>query len=208
MKKKVLNVVPIVTDNTDGYRVSHDIFSHLLTNGRIVYIFGDVDINLAAKISAQLLYLDSIDNKTEINIYITSYGGDVYAGLAIFDAIRNVKSPTKCICVGMAASAGALILSAGKEVYCLPNARIMLHQPHGGAKGQTTDITIQAEEMNYLKKQLTNIMYETILVRKKKQKTTPISLEEYTLKNERDWFLNPSEAIELGFIDGIINRLL
>lgn len=207
MSRKIKNLVPIVTENTDGYRVSHDIFSHLLTNGRIIYIYGEIDINLSSKINAQLLYLDSIDNKTEINIYITSYGGDVYAGLAIFDGIRNVKAPVKCICVGIAASAGSLILSAGKEVYCLPNARVMLHQPHGGAKGQATDITIQAEEINYLKKQLTTLMYETILTRQKKNNKIPIDFQEYVQKNERDWFLNPKEALEIGFIDGIIEKL-
>lgn len=189
-----MSLVPTVIEkNSNGERV-YDIYSRLLKD-RIIIISGEIDDINSNTIVAELLYLDSI-NHDDISIYINSPGGSVTAGMAIYDTMNYIKSDVSTICVGMAASMGAFLLSSGKKGkrYALPNSEVMIHQPLGGAQGQATEIKIAAERILKLKDKLNNML----------SKNTGKSLEIVEKDTERDYFLTAEEALEYGLIDKVI----
>lgn len=173
----------------------YDLFSRLLKE-RIILLFNEVDDNLACSIIAQLLYLDSVDPTKDIFLYINSPGGSVAAGFGIYDTIKNLKSPVSTICVGLAASMGAFLLSAGaKGKRCsLKNSQIMIHQVLGGAQGQATDVEIEARQMLRIKERLNVILAEN----------TGKTVEEVTRDTERNNWMFPEDALRYGIIDKII----
>lgn len=191
-----MNLVPMIVDKETNGERSYDIFSRLLKN-RIILLTGEIDDNLASSVVAQLLYLDSINND-DISIYINSPGGSVTAGMAIYDTMNFIKSDVATICLGMAASMAAFLLSAGspQKRYILPNAEVMIHQPLGGAQGQATEIKIAAEHILKLRDKLNNIL----------AKNTNQDLEKIKQDTERDNFMDSSEALEYGIVDKIIEK--
>ena len=191
-----MNLVPMIVDKElDGER-SYDIFSRLLKN-RIIVLSGEINDACSSSIIAQLLYLDSISNE-DISLYINSPGGSVSAGMAIYDTMNFIKSDVATICVGMAASMGAFLLSSGQKGKrsALPSSEIMIHQPLGGAEGQATEIKIVAEHIIKLKKKLNTIL----------AKNTKKSLKAIENDTERDHYLDAEEALEYGLIDKIIKK--
>ncbi len=190
-----MSLVPIVVEQTNRGERSYDIYSRLL-NDRIVFLSEDVNDVTASLIVAQLLYLEAQDPDKEIQFYINSPGGSVSAGLAIYDTMRYIKADVSTICVGLAASMGALLLSAGTKGkrLALPNAEIMIHQPSGGARGQATDIQIHAEQIIRTKENLNRILSEA----------TGKPIEVIRHDTERDNFLSAQEALEYGLIDKVI----
>lgn len=191
-----MNLVPMIVDKElDGER-SYDIFSRLLKN-RIILLSGEINDACSSSIIAQLLYLDSISNE-DISLYINSPGGSVSAGMAIYDTMNFIKSDVATICVGMAASMGAFLLSSGQKGKrsALPSSEIMIHQPLGGAEGQATEIKIVAEHITKLKKKLNTIL----------AKNTTKSLKTIENDTERDHYLDAEEALEYGLIDKIIKK--
>ena len=191
-----MNLVPMIVDKElDGER-SYDIFSRLLKN-RILLLSGEINDACSSSIIAQLLYLDSISNE-DISLYINSPGGSVSAGMAIYDTMNFIKSDVATICVGMAASMGAFLLSSGQKGKrsALPSSEIMIHQPLGGAEGQATEIKIVAEHIIKLKKKLNTIL----------AKNTKKSLKTIENDTERDHYLDAEEALEYGLIDKIIKK--
>ena len=191
-----MNLVPMIVDKElDGER-SYDIFSRLLKN-RIILLSGEINDACSSSIIAQLLYLDSISNE-DISLYINSPGGSVSAGMAIYDTMNFIKSDVATICVGMAASMGAFLLSSGQKGKrsALPSSEIMIHQPLGGAEGQATEIKIVAEHITKLKKKLNTIL----------AKNTKKSLKTIENDTERDHYLDAEEALEYGLIDKIIKK--
>lgn len=191
-----MNLVPMIVDKElDGER-SYDIFSRLLKN-RIILLSGEINDACSSSIIAQLLYLDSISNE-DISLYINSPGGSVSAGMAIYDTMNFIKSDVATICVGMAASMGAFLLSSGQKGKrsALPSSEIMIHQPLGGAEGQATEIKIVAEHIIKLKKKLNTIL----------AKNTKKSLKTIENDTERDYYLDAEEALEYGLIDKIIKK--
>lgn len=192
----IMNLVPMIVDKElDGER-SYDIFSRLLKN-RIILLSGEINDACSSSIIAQLLYLDSISNE-DISLYINSPGGSVPAGMAIYDTMNFIKSDVATICVGMAASMGAFLLSSGQKGKrsALPSSEIMIHQPLGGAEGQATEIKIVAEHIIKLKKKLNTIL----------AKNTKKSLKTIENDTERDHYLDAEEALEYGLIDKIIKK--
>jgi ATP-dependent Clp protease protease subunit len=192
----IMNLVPMIVDKElDGER-SYDIFSRLLKN-RIILLSGEINDACSSSIIAQLLYLDSISNE-DISLYINSPGGSVSAGMAIYDTMNFIKSDVATICVGMAASMGAFLLSSGQKGKrsALPSSEIMIHQPLGGAEGQATEIKIVAEHIIKLKKKLNTIL----------AKNTKKSLKAIENDTERDHYLDAEEALEYGLIDKIIKK--
>ncbi len=189
------NLVPMVIEKTQGGERAFDIFSRLLKE-RIIFITGGIEDHMANLVVAQLLFLEAEDPKKDIFLYINSPGGSVTAGLSIIDTMHHIKPDVATVCVGMAASMGSLLLQAGAagHRYSLPHSRIMIHQPLGGARGQATDIEIQAREILDLKKQLNNIYV----------KHTGRKYEEVEKACDRDNYLSPSLAKEFGLIDNII----
>ena len=190
----IMGLVPVVVERElDGER-SYDIFSRLLKE-RIIFISGEINDSLANNVIASLLYLDSISHD-DICIYINSPGGSVSSGFAIYDTMQHVSSDVSTICVGMAASMGAFLLSSGtkNKRYALPNADIMIHQPLGGAEGQASDIKIVADRIILLRKRLNKIL----------AKNTGCSLKKIEKDTERDYYLDAEEALAYGLIDGII----
>lgn len=183
----------VVEKNSDGERV-YDIYSRLLKD-RIIILSGEIDDNLANSVVAQLLYLDSI-NHDPVNLYINSPGGSITAGMAIYDTMNYIKSKVSTICIGMAASMAAFLLSSGEKKmrYILPNGEVMIHQPLGGAQGQATEIKIAAERILKLKEKLNKILSEN----------TGQSLEKIQNDTERDYFLSSSEALEYGIVDKVL----
>ena len=173
----------------------YDLFSRLLKE-RIVLLFNDINDDLACTVIAQLLYLQAIDDKSDITIYINSYGGSVSAGFGIYDTIKNLKCDVNTVCVGMAASMGAFLLSSGTKGkrFSLKNSQIMIHQVLGGAEGQASDIEIEAMQIMKIKERLNSILAEN----------TGKSLEEVTADTERNNWMFPEDAIEYGIIDHII----
>ena len=167
---------------------------------RIVRLGGAVDDDMANLLVAQLLYLDSVDAKKDVSVYVNSPGGSVTAGMAVFDTMRHVRPNVSTCCIGLAASMGAFILSAGHEGkrYSLANSRIMIHQPLGGAQGQATDIEIQANEILHHKLTLNGYLSQF----------TGQSMETITRDTDRDFFMSPQEAIEYGLIDAIVSKPL
>ncbi|MCK9225018.1 MAG: ATP-dependent Clp endopeptidase proteolytic subunit ClpP [Candidatus Muirbacterium halophilum] len=188
-------LVPIVVEQTARGERSYDIYSRLLKD-RIIFIGTEVEDTMANLIIAQLLFLESQDPDREISMYINSPGGVITAGLAIYDTMRYIKPDVSTICVGQAASMGAVLLAGGAagKRYSLPNSRVMIHQPLGGAQGQATDIEIRAKEILKFKELLNNMLAEhTGQPLKKIQKDT-----------DRDFFMSAQEALEYGIIDKII----
>ena len=191
-----MNLVPMIVDKElDGER-SYDIFSRLLKN-RIILLSGEINDSLASSIVAQLLYLDSISND-DISLYINSPGGSVSAGFAIYDTMNFIKSDVSTICVGMAASMGAFLLSSGKKGkrLALPNSEIMIHQPLGGAEGQATEIKIVAEHILKTKDRLNRIL----------SKNTGKSIKIVEKDTDRDYYLSADEAKEYGIVDNIVEN--
>lgn len=191
-----MNLVPMIVDKEVGGERSYDIFSRLLKN-RIILLSGEIDDNLASSIVAELLYLDSI-NHDDISIYINSPGGSVTAGMAIYDTMNFIKSDVSTICIGMAASMAAFLLSSGekKKRYILPNAEVMIHQPLGGAQGQATEIKIAAEHILKLRDKLNEIL----------AKNTNQKLDTIKKDTERDNFMDAKCALEYGLVDKIIEK--
>ena len=189
------SLIPMVVEKTSGGERAYDIYSRLLKD-RIVFVSGEIEDEMANAIVAQLLFLQAEDAKKEISMYINSPGGNVTAGLAIQDTMRMVKSPVATYCVGQAASMGAILLSAGGKGkrHALPNARIMIHQPWGGAQGKASDIEITAKEILRLKEILNGILAEA----------SGKSLEEVTKDTDRDHFMSAEEAKKWGIVDKVL----
>ena len=192
-----MSLVPYVVEQTSRGERSYDIFSRLL-NDRIVMLSEEVNDTTASLIVAQLLYLEAQDPDKDIKFYINSPGGVVTAGLAIYDTMQYIKPDVSTICVGMAASMGAFLLSSGAKGkrIALPNAEIMIHQPSGGSQGQCTDIQIQAEQILKIKNRLNAILADN----------TGKSVEQITADCERDHFMSAEEAKDYGLIDKVIYR--
>lgn len=191
-----MGLIPMIVDKETNGERSYDIFSRLLKD-RIILLSGEIDDECANSVIAQLLYLDSLNNE-EISLYINSPGGSVTSGMAIYDTMNFVKSDVSTICLGMAASMGAFLLSSGKKGkrYVLPNSEIMIHQPLGGAKGQATEIKIAAEQILKTKENLNKILSEN----------TGQNLKKVEQDTERDHFLDANEALDYGLIDKIITQ--
>lgn len=192
-----MSLVPYVVEQTSRGERSYDIFSRLL-NDRIVFLSEEVNDTTASLVVAQLLYLEAQDPDKDIQFYINSPGGSVTDGMAIYDTMQYVKCDVSTICIGMAASMGAFLLSSGAKGkrFALPNSEIMIHQPSGGSQGQATDIQIQAERILRMKKHLNSILAEN----------TGKSIEEITRDCERDHFMSAAEACEYGLIDKVISK--
>lgn len=190
-----MSLVPYVVEQTSRGERSYDIFSRLL-NDRIIFLSEEVNDTTASLVVAQLLYLEAQDPDKDIQFYINSPGGSVTAGMAIYDTMKYIKCDVSTICVGMAASMGAFLLSSGAKGkrYALPNAEIMIHQPSGGAKGQVTDIQIHAQRILDIKKRLNEILAEN----------TGKPYEQVAADCERDHFLSAEEAKEYGIVDQVI----
>jgi ATP-dependent Clp protease, protease subunit len=189
--------MPFVVEQTHRGERSYDIYSRLLKD-RIVFLGTPVDDDVANVIIAQLLFLESEDPDKEINLYINSPGGSVTAGLAIYDTMQYVRPPVSTICMGQAASMGALLLCAGAKGkrFALPHSRIMIHQVSGGASGQATDVEIQAREILRLKAKLNEIL----------SKHTGKPVEKVEHDADRDYFMGPNEALEYGIIDEVVTQ--
>lgn len=187
-------LIPMVVEQTDRGERSYDIYSKLLEE-RIIFITGEIEDAMANTVVAQLLYLEAKDSSKDIDIYINSPGGIVTAGLAIFDTMNFIKCDVKTICVGMAASMGAFLLSSGTKGkrFALPSSEIMIHQPLGGAQGQASDIKIQAEHILKLKKKLNTVLAQN----------TGKPLEVIEKDTDRDNYLSAEEALRYGLIDKI-----
>jgi len=196
MFEKAQNVVPMVIEQTGRGERAYDIFSRLLKE-RIIFIGTPMDDDVSNLIIAQMLFLASEDSDKDINIYINSPGGVVTAGLAIYDTMQYLKCPITTICIGQAASMGAMLLAAGSKGkrYALPNARIMIHQPLGGAQGQATDIEIQTKEIMRVKKLLNEIL----------AKHTGQPLTKIEKDTDRDFYMSAQEAVEYGIVDEVID---
>jgi len=190
-------LVPMVIEQTNRGERSFDIYSRLLKD-RIIFLGDEVNDHTASLVVAQLLFLDAEDPDKDINLYINSPGGVITAGMAIYDTMNHVKSDVSTICVGMAASMGAFLLCGGAKGkrFALPNAEIMIHQPSGGARGQATDIQIQAERIIKTKQKLNEII----------AKNTGQDIETVARDSERDNFMSAQEALEYGLIDKVISR--
>ena len=190
-----MSLVPYVVEQTSRGERSYDIFSRLL-NDRIIFLSEEVNDTTASLVVAQLLYLEAQDPDKDIQFYINSPGGSVTSGMAIYDTMQYVKCDVSTICIGMAASMGAFLLSSGTKGkrIALPNAEIMIHQPSGGAQGQVTDIQIHAQRIMDIKKKLNEIL----------AKNTGKPVEQVAADCERDHFLSAQEAQEYGLVDKVI----
>ncbi|MEW5703409.1 MAG: ATP-dependent Clp protease proteolytic subunit [Pseudomonadota bacterium] len=188
-------LIPMVVEQTNRGERAYDIFSRLLKE-RIVFLTGGIDDGVASLVCAQLLFLESENPGKDIFLYINSPGGIVTAGLAIYDTMQYIRPAVSTVCIGQAASMASLLLAAGepKKRYALPNARIMLHQPSGGAQGQAADIEIQAKEILALRARLNQIYVEH----------TGQSLDAIERAVDRDKFLSPGEALEFGLLDEVV----
>ncbi len=192
-----MSLVPYVVEQTSRGERSYDIFSRLL-NDRIIILSEEVNDTTASLIIAQMLYLEAQDPDKDIQFYINSPGGVITSGFAIYDTMQYIKCDVSTICIGMAASMGAFLLSAGAKGkrLALPNAEIMIHQPSGGAQGQATDIQIMAQRIQSMKKKLSQILADN----------TGKPLEQVMADCERDHFMTAEEAREYGLIDKVIYR--
>ena len=190
-------MIPIVVEETGRGERAFDIYSRLLRE-RIVFLGEAVTNDSANRIVAQLLFLEAEDPEKDIFLYINSPGGSVYDGFGIFDTINHIKPDVHTVCVGLAASMGAFLLSAGAKGKrsSLQHSRIMIHQPLGGARGQATDIRIQADEILFLKNRLNKELSER----------TGQSLEKIAEDTDRDFYMSPDEAIKYGLIDNVLNK--
>ena len=189
-----MNLIPIIVDKEQNGERSYDIYSRLLKD-RIIFLSGEINDETANTVVSELLYLDSI-NHNDISLYINSPGGSITSGMAIMDTMNYIKSDVSTICIGMAASMGAFLLSCGQKGkrYILPNAEVMIHQPLGGATGQATEIKIAAERILKLKDKLNKLL----------AKNTNQDLEKIQIDTERDYFMNAKESLEYGIVDKIL----
>lgn len=192
-----MSLVPYVVEQTNRGERSYDIFSRLL-NDRIIFLGEEVNDTTASLVVAQLLYLEAQDPDKDIQFYINSPGGSVTAGMAIYDTMQYIKCDVATICVGLAASMGAFLLSAGTKGkrMALPNSEIMIHQPSAGTQGQITDMTIHLRRLEKVKERMNRILSEN----------TGKPYEEVVAACERDNFLSPQEALEFGLIDRVLDR--
>ena len=192
-----LGLVPMVIEQRGRGERAYDIYSRLLRE-RVIFLVGAINDQMANLVVAQLLFLESENPDKDISLYINSPGGSVSAGMAIFDTMQFIKPDVSTLCTGIAASMGAFLMAAGAKGkrYSLPNSRIMIHQPSGGAQGQATDIEIQAREILYLRERLNGILAER----------TGQSLEKIGIDTERDFFMSADEAKDYGLIDEVIAK--
>ena len=190
-------LIPMVVEQTSRGERSYDIYSRLLKE-RIIFLVGPIDDNIASLVCAQLLFLEAENPKKDISMYINSPGGVVTSGLSIYDTMEYIRPDVSTVCIGQAASMGSLLLTAGAENkrYCLPNARIMTHQPSGGFQGQATDIEIHAKEIINLRSRLNNIYV----------KHSGKKIAEIEALMDRDTFLSPQDALKLGLIDEVVEQ--
>lgn len=197
MDERALNLVPIVVEQTARGERSYDIYSRLLKE-RVVFAVGPVEDYMANVIVAQLLFLESENPDKDIALYINSPGGSVSSGLAIYDTMQFVKPDVSTICIGMAASMGAVLLAGGAKGkrFMLPNSRAMIHQPSGGYQGQASDIHIQAQEILKIRSRLDEIL----------ARHTGQTVEKIKLDSERDNFMSPTEAIAYGLVDKLLDK--
>ncbi len=190
-------LVPVVVEQTSRGERSYDIYSRLLKE-RIIFLTGEVHDQVASLICAQLLFLEAENPKKEISFYINSPGGVVTSGMAIFDTMNYIKCPVSTLCIGQAASMGSLLLCSGEKGkrFILPNARVMIHQPSGGYRGQATDIEIHAKEILSLRARLNDIYV----------KNTGQTLDVIEKAMERDNFMAPEEALKFGLVDAVVGK--
>ena len=190
-----MSLVPYVVEQTNRGERSYDIFSRLL-NDRIIFLGEEINSVSANLVVAQLLHLESQDAEKDISLYINSPGGEVYSGLAILDTMNFIKPQVSTICVGMAASMAAVLLSAGAKGkrFCLPHSKVMIHQPSGGAQGQQTEIEIVAEEIKKTRRELNQILSDA----------SGQPIEKVQADTERDNYLTAAEALDYGLIDRIV----
>ena len=192
-----MSYIPVVVEQTGRGERSYDIYSRLLKD-RIIMLSGEVNDQVASTVVAQLLFLEAEDPEKDIYLYINSPGGVVTAGMSMYDTMNYIKPDICTICIGQAASMGAFLLSAGAKGkrFALPNARIMIHQPSGGAQGQSTDIQIQAQEIQRLKDSLNQLLADH----------TGQSFEKVEADTERDNFMSAQEAADYGLVDKVITK--
>ena len=190
-------LVPMVVEQSNRGERAFDIYSRLLRE-RIVFLTGPVEDNMASLVVAQLLFLEADNPKKEISLYINSPGGVVTSGLSIYDTMQFIRCPVSTLCVGQAASMGSLLLAGGEKGmrFCLPNSRVMVHQPSGGAQGQATDILIQAEEIKGIKRRLNEIYV----------KHTGNKYEDIEAALDRDNFMSAERAKEFGLVDQVVSK--
>ena len=190
-------LVPVVVEkDPNGYERSYDIYSRLLKDF-IVFVTGPIDLAVANTFIAQLLFLESQDEKRDINVYINSPGGEVYSGMAVYDTMQYIKAPVSTICIGLAASMAAFLLAGGEpgKRFSLPNSRILIHQPSGGSQGQASDIKIQAEEILRIREEMNKIL----------AKNTAQDLKTIERDTDRDFYMRADEAKKYGIIDKVIS---
>ena len=197
METKALNLVPMVVEQTARGERAYDIYSRLLKE-RVVFIVGAIEDGMANLVVAQLLYLESENPDKDIHLYVNSPGGVVTAGMSIYDTIQFIKPDVSSICVGQAASMGALLLAGGTKGkrFCLPHSRMMIHQPLGGFQGQAADIDIHAREVLKLRDQLNHVLAHH----------TGQSVEQIAKDTDRDNFLGPDEAVKYGLVDRVLRH--
>lgn len=190
-------LIPMVVDQTTSGERSYDIYSRLLED-RIIFLTGEITDEVANSIVAQLIFLEGKDPDKDISLYINSPGGSVSAGLAIYDTMNFIKCDVTTICVGLAASMGAFLLSSGAKGkrFALPNSEVMIHQPLGGARGQASDIEIQANHIKRIKEKINNILSEN----------SSQPLEKVQKDTDRDYYMTAKEALEYGLIDKIFDK--
>ncbi len=194
---QALNLVPMVVEQSSRGERAYDIYSRLLKD-RVIFAVGPVEDFMANLVVAQLLFLESENPDKDINLYINSPGGSVSAGLAIYDTMQFIRCEVSTMCVGQAASMGAVLLAAGaaEKRYCLPHSRVMIHQPLGGYQGQATDIDIHAREILKVRAQLNEIFAEH----------TGQSVDQIAKDTDRDNFMDPQQAVEYGLIDKVFDN--
>ena len=194
---KLNTLVPYVVERSGAGERQYDIFSRLLKD-RIIFLDGEIRDDMADLVVAQLIFLESENPKKDINLYINSPGGSVTAGLAIYDTMQYIRPDVNTICIGQACSMASLILAAGAEGKrsVLPNARVMIHQPYGGAEGQASDIIVATRELQRIKKITTEIL----------SRHTGKSFDEISTLIERDYYMDASEAVELGIADRVMRK--
>jgi ATP-dependent Clp protease protease subunit len=194
---RALNLVPMVVEQTSRGERAYDIYSRLLKD-RVIFVVGPVEDHMANLVVAQLLFLESENPDKDINLYINSPGGSVSAGLAIYDTMQFIRCQVSTMCVGQAASMGAVLLAAGAKDkrYCLPHSRVMIHQPLGGFQGQATDIDIHAREILKVRAQLNEILAAH----------TGQSVDKISEDTERDNFMDPRQALDYGLIDKVFEQ--
>jgi ATP-dependent Clp protease, protease subunit len=197
MNERALNLVPMVVEQTARGERAYDIYSRLLKD-RVIFIVGPIDDYMANIVVAQMLFLESENPEKEINLYINSPGGVVTAGLAIYDTMQFIKPDVSTICTGQAASMGAVLLASGAhgKRYCLPHARVMIHQPLGGVQGQASDMEIHVRETLGVRDRLNKIL----------AKHTGQSVEKIKADTDRDNFLSAKDAVEYGLIDKVLEK--